>query len=205
MGRNFLKITFGAVIVFIIFGIGYLIGNSSSPKQPISANQSATQTAVNDQSQTAAQSSTNDQFQTDTQTNTQASANGSGSQTNNRVMPSPVPPLTAEDVTKKFYTWYISNPGISALTSGLYNTNPYLTNNFKETIKSFAPYDADKDPVFCTKNKVTDITVQPAEPAPDGRTNVIITENKPGGRNLFMVTLVQTNGNWFIDDTACMR
>lgn len=188
-------------MIIIIFGIGYLLGNSSTPKTQIPQQKTATRTAVEDQSQTNSQDSSVGQ----SQTNTQATTNGSDYQTNNHIMPSPLPPLTAEEVTKKFYTWYISNPGISALTSGLYNSNPYLSAKFKETIKSFAPYEADKDPVFCSKNKVTDIAVQPAAPAPDGRTNVMITENKPDGRNLFVVTLEKANDNWLIDDTVCMR
>lgn len=111
--------------------------------------------------------------------------------------------LTPDEVARKFYSWYITYPGTSALSKGAYNNSIYLTDKFKKIISRMAPYDDDKDPVFCTHNKLTKFTVLPATTTPDGRQSVII-QSVPEGKKLHKIKLVNINNRWLVDDTVCM-
>lgn len=111
--------------------------------------------------------------------------------------------LTPEEVARKFYSWYLTYPGVSALSGGAYKTNIYLSDKFKQFISGMAPYDAQNDQVFCTPNKLSNFTVLPATTALDGRQSVII-QSFPEGKNLYKIKLVNVNNRWLVDDTICI-
>lgn len=111
--------------------------------------------------------------------------------------------FTPEEVARNFYSWYLTYPGVSALTKGAYNSYSYITDDFKRVIRRMAPYEDNDDPVFCTPNKLVNYTVLPATTTPDGRQGVII-RSVPEGKNLHKIILKNVNNSWLIDDTVCM-
>lgn len=111
--------------------------------------------------------------------------------------------LTPEEVARKFYSWYLTYPGVSALTKGAYNDSIYLSDEFKSIISKMAPYETQKDPVFCTRNKLPNFTTLKATTTPNGRQGVII-QSVPEGKDLFEIVLININNRWLIDDTVCI-
>ncbi len=112
--------------------------------------------------------------------------------------------LTPEEVVRTFYSWYITYPGVSALSKGAYNSSIYLTDKFKRIISQMAPYDDNNDLVFCTRNKLSNFTVLPATTTADGRQSVII-QSVPERKNLHKIKLKNVNNRWLVDDTVCMQ
>ncbi len=111
--------------------------------------------------------------------------------------------LTPEEVARKFYSWYLTYPGVSALSKGAYNDNIYLSDKFKRVISRFAPYSDSEDPVFCIPNKLPNFTVLPATTTANGRQGVIV-QSVPEGKNLHKIILKNINNRWLVDDTVCM-
>ena len=111
--------------------------------------------------------------------------------------------LTPEEVARKFYSWYLTYPGVSALSKGAYNDNIYLSDKFKRVISRFAPYSDSEDPVFCIPNKLSNFTVLPATTTSNGRQGVII-QSVPEGKNLYKIILKNINNRWLVDDTICV-
>lgn len=111
--------------------------------------------------------------------------------------------LTPEEVARKFYSWYITYPGVSALAKGAYNDNIYISDKFKRMLSRMAPYSDIEDPVFCIPNKLPNFTVLPASTTPNGRQSVII-QSVPEGKNLYKIILKNINNRWLVDDTICM-
>lgn len=111
--------------------------------------------------------------------------------------------LTPEEVARNFYSWYLTYPGVSALSKGAYSTSIYLSDKFKRVISQMAPYSDNNDPVFCTRNKLANFTVLPATTTPDGRQSVII-QSVPQGKNLHKIKIKNINSRWVVDDTVCM-
>jgi hypothetical protein len=175
MNKKYLYLSIGVIFVILII-IVILLPQSSSQTQIL--------TPSNSPSPSSEQSSTG------------------GSLNNSQVTNTPEH-LTPEDVARKFYSWYLTYPGVSALSSGAYNTNSYLTDKFKGVITAFAPYSAQDDPVFCVPNKLANFTVLPAVTTANGRQSVII-RSVPDGKDLYKVVLKNINGNWLVDDTICI-
>lgn len=111
--------------------------------------------------------------------------------------------LSPEEVAGKFYSWYLKYPGMSALTSGAYKDNVYLTDKFKHVLSIMASLsNLRDDPVFCSANKSTKFTVLPATVTPDGWRSVMI--RNPQGRDLYEIILENSTGKWLVADTICI-
>ena len=121
-------------------------------------------------------------------------------------LPSPaaIQTATPEEITSKFYSWYLSYMG-NPYASGAYKASSFLTPAFKNVISSFAPYDGVHDPIVCAISKKSNFLVKQASP-PDinGKVTVLVTENVPNGRNLYNAVLQNLNGKWLIDDFMCI-
>jgi hypothetical protein len=111
---------------------------------------------------------------------------------------------TPEETAEKFYRWYLSYPS-TPLNSGEYKTSPYLSASFKNIIAGFGTYDGKHDPVFCTQNKRSYFSVQPAITNPNGKVGVVLKESSPEGKNLYRFVLQNVDGQWLITDIICMR
>lgn len=111
-------------------------------------------------------------------------------------------PLSPDQVTKIFYSWYMSYPS-NPLTSGAYKTSIYLSDGFKQqTAASLNSPQNGYDPVFCTINKTPDVTVgQPSFNNTGDQATVEIMDMN--GKNLYKVLLALEKNKWVIDDTMC--
>lgn len=130
-----------------------------------------------------------------------------GTQQRPTVLPTVAIPNTPEQVSGAFYNWYIEYHG-NAYAAGAYKQSPYLSDQFKEIIASFPPFDGSHDPVMCTSNKIPNVITQKASvPNQIGRVNVMIQEEleNRGGRNLYRFVLQYINGKWVIIDIICQN
>lgn len=108
--------------------------------------------------------------------------------------------LSPQDVTKNFYSWYVSYPG-NPITSNDFKNSPYLTTAFKQ--QSIDLYDPTSpyDPVFCKQNQMARVAYEIKSNPP--RTNVIIHQDTVQGTDLYNVTLAHIKGQWLITDIMC--
>lgn len=111
--------------------------------------------------------------------------------------------LTPEEVANKFYSWYLTYTGVTALSTGAYKNNQFISDKFKRIISMMAPYNAQNDPVFCTQNKEAKFKTMSPITSGNGRQAVII-QSVPEGKNLYKIILDNVDGRWLVDDTICI-
>jgi hypothetical protein len=117
----------------------------------------------------------------------------------------PVPtisPLSPEQVTAAFYTWYISYPG-SPLSSGAYKTSSFLTSDFIQTITGLYSQSPGSDPVICVQNRTKDVSYAKATYDSTGQNAQVMIVGSQNGQNLQSVILKKIAGKWLIDDIDC--
>lgn len=118
--------------------------------------------------------------------------NNATSQTNSQLSP--------QDVTKNFYTWYVSYPG-DPITSNEFKNSPYLTTAFKQQSLDLHDPTSGYDPVFCKQNQIARVAYE-TKPNPP-LTNVFIHQDTIQGTSLYRVILARIKGKWQITDTRC--
>ena len=182
--RNIYLVVF---VIFIVFVVVLIVVAQSSLK-----------------SKSSPALTTNNSLSSDNSSSFPSVAESGNSHTQSQLPVSSAPEhLTPEEVARKFYSWYLTYSGVSALSSGAYKTSPYLTEKFKETITYFAPYDPQYDPVFCTPNKLANFTVQSSTTTSGGE-RLVVVNSAPDGQRLYNIIIKNVNGRWLIDDTRCM-
>jgi hypothetical protein len=178
-------LVFGIALVIIV--IIFVILQNSSPKAASTVDQSPQKQSSSSQTELP-----NNQSPTNVLT-----YQNQPSQTSSQ-------PATPEDVTSKFYSWYLSYSG-NPYASGAYKASTYLTPTFKKVISSFGTYDGKHDPIVCTVSKKNNFLVKPAtSPDISGNVSVVVSENIPNGRDLYRAVLQNLNGKWLIDDFICI-
>lgn len=122
------------------------------------------------------------------------------------VTPAPTSePITPEDVTKTFYTWYFTYKG-DPLRSGAYRQNDLLSTSFKEFIdeEMTSVKVKNDDPMFCPDNKTTpqDVLYESAISTIDTKALVKIRRISDW-KYLYDVALTKSKGKWLINDIVC--
>ena len=125
----------------------------------------------------------------------------------NEPLPSPTTGSTLEEAAKGFYNWYVSHP--DPLGSGEYQKSPYLSPEYKETMKGFVVRGdylssdpvltcADVEPTknITTQREVYDNTMQMAY--------VLLQENIAEAKPLYKFVFAKVNQVWLIDDIRCV-
>jgi hypothetical protein len=125
-----------------------------------------------------------------------------GGRQNNAIPTSPTTTqLSPQDVTKSFYSWYVSYAG-TPITSNDFKNSPYLTTAFKQ--QSIDLYDPTNiyDPVFCKQNQTAYYVFYETKPNPPFM-DVIIHQDNLQGKSLYRVILARIKGQWQIIDIMC--
>ncbi len=106
-----------------------------------------------------------------------------------------------------FYNWYISTP--NPLGSGQYINSPYLSPDYKDSIKGFVVRGdhLDSDPVLTCVGvePPKKITVQP--PVYDTsrlKASVNLQEETEGSKALYEMILANIEQKWLIEDVRCV-
>lgn len=120
--------------------------------------------------------------------------------------PSEISQFSPEKIAEDFYSWYVSHP--DPLGSGEYEENPYLTEDFKETMKGFVVRKdyLDSEPVLTCVGITPpkDIIAQPVVFEGSEVSSVILQRNVEGSIPLYKVVLKNVNQQWLIDDIRCV-
>jgi hypothetical protein len=110
--------------------------------------------------------------------------------------------LSAADTTRAFYNSFATgNP----LANGAFDTNQYLTANFKNIISK--SYKKGNTPVFCPVDRRPQITVgkESQEYYDNGYlTEETISDASGSGQDLYLVQLRNNNNQWQIFDITCL-
>ena len=120
--------------------------------------------------------------------------------------PSELNQYSQEKIAEDFYNWYVNHP--DPLGSGDYQKNPFLTEDFKETLSGFV-FRGDylnSEPVL-TCIGITppkDIVASPAVFEGSEASSVILQRKVEGSIPLYKVVLKNVNQQWLIDDVRCV-
>lgn len=135
--------------------------------------------------------------------------NSSGSQSSNRpsekISPTPAQEKP-EQIALKFYNWYVSHP--NPLGSRAYESLNYITEKYKKNLRllvddrSYVGYEVVFNCVGVEPPKKV-IAQPPVTDALNGRTYVILQEDKPGALPLYQVDMHVVNGRLHINDIWC--
>jgi hypothetical protein len=183
-------------LYIFLFGIGFL-----SLVTIVLFFQSPPQSAVKDHPLPTTSSSN---VQNNTFPSTDTSSQSRGSRSFDEVNNSSGSQLSAEDVTKKFYVWYFSSQS-DPITSGTYKRSNYLSDSFKENIAGMInPKDLSYDPIFCSKNKTSDMSVDQVRYLSGNTKAQIIVKRNSDGKDIYRFLLEQYGGHWVIYDIICL-
>jgi hypothetical protein len=112
--------------------------------------------------------------------------------------------VSPERTVEAFYTYFFSQS--DPLANGAYQTNSYLSDSFKDDIRTL--YNNGNKPVFCPQNKRPAISIGKSQQVYNTYgylTQLVITDAGPGNKDLYRVLLKNQDGIWVIDDINCIR
>ncbi|SRR5258708_8401010 len=113
------------------------------------------------------------------------------------------PSSNPKAAAKQFYDYYFSTDN-TPLAGGAYKNNPYLSQDFKDTIGDL--YNNGNAPVFCSQNKRTNVTVGKEQQMYYNNQYLTIEtiSDAANGKALYSISLENVNGKWLIFDVNCI-
>lgn len=110
--------------------------------------------------------------------------------------------LSPEETARRFYLWYVAE---TPLKTGAYNTRIDITDEYKAVMNKYVRrgLSADRDDVFNCGDAVLPRNVSPQNAEYQGDLSLVMLQEIPGNRNLFIIKLQNVDAMWKVRDVWC--